>query len=104
MSLSSAEKVLRKLYEGEKIRTSFSSASLRETFRKTLYAKKKDQDEALSVLLEEPKKLLRISFENYTEERFYLTCWLEEEKEPFLSFEVLEREEKKDANVSNNLD
>lgn len=86
--------ILSLLYAGERIKISFPSFSARETFRKRLYAEKADQDAALLVLLNEPKKILRR--EHYpidSKDEFPGIYWLESEDHIDIKYEVLDREE-----------
>lgn len=104
---SQIDVILSLLYTGERVQISFPSSSLRETFRKRLYARKAQQDEAIVALLEEPKQVLRCqNTQSFSEEEgcniFYMIASMEPRKTTAVSFKVLspsleeEKEEEKE--------
>ena len=86
--------ILNQLYEGKRLSLVFSSERDRENTRKALYNYKRGQDEILSVLLQEDRKILRyvkepVSHKDNEEEKFRATVWIEAPTVVF-SFEILD--------------
>lgn len=96
--------VVASLYQGNTVRLTFSSKESRDSFRKSVYNCKRQQDEAMSELLGEKPKVLRVhtpptredgslspkddELDNYP---FKMEMWLER-KALLVAFEVIERE------------
>jgi len=76
---SHADKILNALYAGETVKTEFSTALERASFRKRLYARKAQQDYLLSTILDEDRRILRMSM-SHDMNGFYAIYWLEEMK------------------------
>jgi hypothetical protein len=96
--ISYIDSILTLLYSGERVKITFPSSSLRETFRKKLYARKLEQDVALKDLLGEERKVLKASLPpvyvmDELMELVEAEFWLEPFKARAFPFSIIQKEE-----------
>lgn len=101
--LMDLKEILKKLYEGRRLKLSFASAKEREQFRIRLYKIKQREDKVLTDILDEDRQVLKCQFIDVVEtDGVTLSTpiidaifWLE--KKPIQEFEVTDITDPKDA-------
>lgn len=87
------QQILNSLRAGAKLKLRFDSSAARERFRVAIYKKKKDEDKALTDILDEDRKVLRFEakdrevLNDQPETVYEVTLWLEDKPEE-LEFDV----------------
>lgn len=98
--------ILNLLYTGERVRITFPSSQERETFRKRLYARKCQQDEAMIELVGEERKVLRMwrpvagkdfGLHYKDDEIFEAEFYLEPFKAKVFPFEIIKQENQQEG-------
>lgn len=83
--------ILNLLYAGERVRIEFRDVAERETFRKSIYREKANQDKAVAAILDEDDRKVLFFKQSMEDEIPVAVCWIGH-RDRNITFQVLQQE------------